>query len=85
MVRGNREIGRLDATNSAPLKEPYGIWISGCSTRMIVSNRGDEYATWWNFKLFPEGPVKEPRDLLISSDRIWTGAGVTAIDGDYGP
>lgn len=25
------------------------------------------------------------RDLLISSDRVWTGRGVTAIDGDYGP
>ena len=85
MVREGREIGRLDAANSAPLREPYGIWISGDSTRMIVSNYADEYATWWNFRLFPEVPVKEPKDLLISSDRIWTGAGVTAIDGDYGP
>ena len=85
MVREGREIGRLDATNSAPLREPYGIWISGDSTRMIVSNYADEYATWWNFRLFPEGPLKDPRDLLISSDRIWTGRGVTAIDGDYGP
>ncbi|MCY3022233.1 MAG: hypothetical protein NTW87_24745 [Planctomycetota bacterium] len=85
MMRGNKELGRLDATNSAPLREPYGIWISGCSTRMIVSNFADEYATWWNFRLFPAGQVKDPKDVLISSDRIWTGAGVTAIDGDYGP
>ncbi len=85
VVRGGREIGRLDASNSAPLREPYGIWISGDSTRMIVSNFADEHATWWNFRLFPDGPFKDPRDLLISSDRIWTGAGVTAIDGDYGP
>ena len=85
VVRDDREIGRLDRSNSMPMKEPYGIYCSGEGARVIVTNRGDEYATWWNLKMYPAGPVERPEDLIISSDRLWVGPGATAIDGDYNP
>jgi len=85
MVRGDREVGRLDAANSAPMAEPYGIWISGFGDRMVVTNRAAAYATWWNLRLYPESPVRGPQELLISSGNVLTGLGVTAVDGDVNP
>ncbi len=85
VVKGDREVGRLDAANSAPMAEPCGIWISGFGDRMIVTNRAASYATWWNFRLYPEGPVRGPQELLISSGNVLTGPGVAAVDGDVNP
>ncbi len=85
MVKGNREVGRLDAANSAPMAEPYGIWISGFGDRMIVTNRAAVYATWWNFRLYPEGPVGGPQDLIIGSGNVLTGMGAAGLDGDLNP
>ena len=84
VVQGLREIGRLDAANSAPMAEPWGIWISGFGDRMIVTNRAESYATWWNFRLYPEA-VRGPQDLLLGSGNVRTGPGVSAIDGDLRP
>jgi hypothetical protein len=81
MVKGDREVGRLDAANSAPLAEPCGIWVSGFGDRVIVTNRAAAYATWWNFRVHPEVPVRGPQELLISSGNVLTGLGAAAIDG----
>lgn len=85
VVRGDREIGRLDAANSAPMAGPWGLWISGFGDRMIATNREEAYATWWNLRLYPEASLRGPQELLLGSGNVWTGSGVLAIDGVVRP
>lgn len=85
VVRDQREFAKLDASNAPPFKRPYGIWISGDSSRMIISNNGDTQATWFNFRIYADKNSPRIQDFLINADRITVGPGVTAIDGDYGP
>jgi DNA-binding beta-propeller fold protein YncE len=82
LVKDAAETARLDASNSADMKRPYGIH-SWDGSRLIVSNHDADYATWWNLRMNATGDTAA--DLVISSSHITTGTGVTAIDGDYIP
>jgi hypothetical protein len=52
----------------------------------MVSNRSGDYAAHWNVRRRSEGwEFDSLDDVIVSSGLVYTGPGVTALDGDYIP